>query len=469
MADTIETQLLVLGAGPGGYAAAFLAADRGLKVTLIDANERLGGTCLLIGCIPSKALLHTAKLITDARDAPHVGITFGPPKIDVSGVRGHSQKVVNTLTSNLANLAKKRKVDFVTGRGRFLDSRTVAVEGGKQYRFEHCIIATGSTPLRPPALDLSSPRLMDSTGALKLEDVPPRLLVVGGGYIGLELGYVYAALGSKVTVVELTEGLLPGVDRDLVLPLHKRLEGLFEKIYLNTKVAKLEETPQGIKATLEGADVSDKAPVFERVLVAVGRRPSSSGLGLENAGVAVDEKGFIKVDERRRTTASNIFAIGDVAGEPMLAHKATYEGKVAVEVITGEPAVYDVRAVPAVVFTDPELAWCGLTETEAKKQNREVKRVRFPWGGSGRAMTLGRTEGLTKLLVDPETDRVLGVGIVGVEAGEMIAEAMLAIEMAASARDLALTMHAHPTLSETVYEAAESLYGLAVHQLPRKG
>jgi dihydrolipoamide dehydrogenase len=469
MADITDTQLLVLGAGPGGYAAAFLAADKGMKVTLIDANERPGGTCLLVGCIPSKACLHAAKLITDARDAAHVGVTFGPPKIDINGVRGHWQKVVNTLTGNLATLAKKRKVDFVTGRGTLLDGKTIQVEGGKQYRFEHCIIATGSSPVRPPMLNLADPRVMDSTGALKLEDIPPRLLVVGGGYIGLEMGYVYAALGSKVTVVELTDGLLPGVDRDLVLPLHKRLEGLFEKIYLNTKVANLEATPQGIKATLEGADVQDPTPIFERILVAVGRRPNSRDLGLERAGVQLDEKGFIKVDERRRTSAERIFAIGDVAGEPMLAHKATYEGKVAVEVMAGEPAVYDVRAVPAVVFTDPEVAWCGLTETEAKRQNREVKRVRFPWLGSGRAMTLGRTEGLTKLIVDPETDRVLGVGIVGVEAGEMIAEAMLAIEMAASARDVALTMHAHPTLSETQMEAAESLYGLAVHQLPRKG
>jgi dihydrolipoamide dehydrogenase len=468
MAETIDTQLVVLGAGPGGYAAAFLAADKGLKVTLVDAHERPGGTCLWVGCIPSKACLHVAKLITDARDAAHFGVTFAAPQIDVNAVRGHSQKVVQTLTGNLANLAKKRKVDFVTGRGAFVDGQTVQVEGGNRYRFQHCIVATGSVPLRPPALSLASSRVMDSTGALKLEDVPPRLLVVGGGYIGLEMGYVYAALGSKVTVVEMTDGLLPGVDRDLVLPLHRRLEGLFEKIYLNAKVARLEEVPGGVRATLEGAEVADKAPVFERVLVAVGRRPNSRDLGLEKAGVRVDERGFIPVDERRRTSAERIFAIGDVAGEPMLAHKASYEGKVAVEVIAGEPAVYDVRAVPAVVFTDPEVAWCGLTETEAKKQNREVKRVRFPWGGSGRAMTLGRTEGLTKLLVDPETDRVLGVGIVGVEAGEMIAEAMLAIEMAASARDVALTMHAHPTLSETLYEAAESLYGLAVHQLPRK-
>jgi dihydrolipoamide dehydrogenase len=376
---------------------------------------------------------------------------------------------VDTLANNLAGLARRRKVEVVTGRGRFVDGQTLELDGGRRYRFEHCVVATGSVPTRPPALSLASPRVMDSTGALALEDVPPRLLVVGGGYIGLEMGYVYAALGSKVTVVEMTGGLLPGVDRDLVAPLHRRLEGLFDKIHLNTTVARLEETPQGIRATLEGGEVADRTPVFERVLVAVGRRPNSRDLGLDRAGVEVDARGFIKVDERRRTTAERVFAIGDVAGEPMLAHKASYEGKVAVEVIAGEPAVYDVRAVPAVVFTDPEVAWCGLTETEAQKENREVKRLRFPWAGSGRAMTLGRTEGLTKMLVDPQTERVLGVGIVGVGAGEMIAEAMLAIEMAASARDVALTMHAHPTLSETVGEAAEALYGLSVHQLPRKG
>jgi dihydrolipoamide dehydrogenase len=468
MADVIDTQLIVLGAGPGGYAAAFLAADKGMKVTLIDARERPGGTCLHVGCIPSKAVLHAAKLITDARDAAHIGITFGQPKIDINGVRGHWTKVVDTLTGNLGRLSKARKIDYVVGRGKFVDGRTIEVEGGNRYRFENCIVATGSVPAVPPSLNLASPRVMDSTGALKLEDVPPRLLVVGGGYIGLEMGYVYAALGSKVTVVELTAGLLPGVDRDLVLPLHKRLEKIFDKIYLKTKVAKLEETPKGIKATLEGEEVAEKEPIFERVLVAVGRRPSSRDVGLEKAGVEIDDKGFIKVDERRRTTVERIYAIGDVAGEPMLAHKATYEGKVAVEVIAGEPAVYDARAVPAVVFTDPEVAWCGLTETEAKRQEREIKRVRFPWAGSGRAMTLDRTEGLTKLIVDPETDRVLGVGIVGAGAGEMIAEAMLAIEMAASARDVAMTMHAHPTLSETVMEAAESLYGLAVHQMPPK-
>jgi dihydrolipoamide dehydrogenase len=468
MADVIETQLAVLGAGPGGYPAAFLAADKGMKVTLIDARERPGGTCLHVGCIPSKAVLHAAKLLTDARDAAHIGITFGQPKIDINGVRGHWQRVVETLTGNLGRLAQARKIDYVTGRGKFIDGRTIEVEGRGRYRFENCIVATGSVPAVPPSLNLASPRVMDSTGALKLEDVPPHLLVVGGGYIGLEMGYVYAALGSKVTVVEMTDGLLPGCDRDLVLPLHKRLSNIFDKIYLKTKVSRLEETPQGIRVTLEGEDVADKQPIFERVLVAVGRRPNSRDLGLDKAGVASDERGFIQVDERRRTTAERIYAIGDVAGEPMLAHKATYEGKIAVEVIAGEPAVYDARAVPAVVFTDPEVAWCGLTETEAQRSNREIKRVRFPWAGSGRAMTLDRTEGLTKLIVDPETDRVLGVGIVGAGAGEMIAEAMLAIEMAASARDLAMTMHAHPTLSETLMEAAESLYGLAVHQMPAK-
>jgi dihydrolipoamide dehydrogenase len=468
MADLIDTQLVVLGAGPGGYPAAFLAADKGMKVTLIDARERPGGTCLHVGCIPSKAVLHAAKLITDARDAAHIGLSFQPPKIDINGVRGHLQRVVDTLTGNLGRLSKARKIDYVTGRGKFIDGRTIEVEGRGHYRFENCIVATGSVPAIPPSLNLASPRVMDSTGALKLEELPPRLLVVGGGYIGLEMGYAYAALGSKVTVVELTEGLLPGVDRDLVLPLHKRLERIFDKIYLKTKVAKLEETPKGIRATLEGEEVADKQPIFERVLIAVGRRPSSRDIGLDKAGVEIDDKGFIRVDERRQTTAERIYAIGDVAGEPMLAHKATYEGKVAIEVIAGEPAVYDARAVPAVVFTDPEVAWCGLTETEAKRQNREIKRVRFPWAGSGRAMTLDRTEGLTKLIVDAETDRVLGVGIVGAGAGEMIAEAMLALEMAASARDLAMTMHAHPTLSETIMEAAESLYGLAAHQMPSK-
>jgi dihydrolipoamide dehydrogenase len=468
MAEVIQTQLVVLGAGPGGYAAAFLGADKGMKVTLIDPRDRPGGTCLHVGCIPSKSLLHAAKLITDARDAEHVGLKFGPPRIDLAGVRGSTSKVVDTLAGSLVKLCKDRKVDYVSSKGRFLDGQTLQVEDGRQFRFEHCVVATGSSPVRPGIFNLASPRVMDSTGALKLEEVPERMLVVGGGYIGLEMGYVYAALGSKVTVVELTDGLLPGVDRDLVLPLSKRLEKLFDKIYLKTKVTRLQEVPGGIKAFLEGEDVPDKEPVFGRVLVSVGRRPNSQDLGLDKAGVQLDEKGFIRVNEQRRTSAEKIFAIGDVAGEPMLAHKASYEGKIAVEVIAGEPVVYDVRAVPAVVFTDPEIAWCGLTQTEAKKQNREVKAVRFSWQGSGRALTLGRTEGITKMIVDPETERVLGIGIVGAGAGEMIAEAMLALEMSASARDIGLTMHAHPTLSETIGELAESVYGMATHIIPRK-
>jgi dihydrolipoamide dehydrogenase len=468
MADTIDTQLVVLGGGPGGYAAAFLAADHGMQVTLIDARERPGGTCLHVGCIPSKAVLHAAKLITDARDAAHIGLTFAEPKIDINGVRGHWQKVVDTLSKNLVGLAKARKVKLVQGKGKFLDANTIEVEGGPRVRFQQAIIATGSLPSKPPSFNLDSPRIMDSTGALKLEDVPSRLLVVGGGYIGLELGYVYAALGSQVTVVEMTEGLLPGVDRDLVKPLQDRLTKtkLFKDILLKTKVTKVEEAKNAIKATLEASDGKNSEHTFERVLVSVGRRPNSRDIGLEKAGVEVDERGFVKVDAQRRTNVQHLFAIGDIAGEPMLAHKATYEARVAVEVLAGEPAVYDARAVPAVVFTDPEIAWCGLTETEAQQQGKTVKVQKFPWTWSGRALTLGRTEGLTKLIIDPETERVLGLGIVGAGAGEMLGEGMLAIEMAGSARDVAMTMHAHPTLIETIGEAAEAYYGGTVHQMP---
>ncbi|HZT82345.1 MAG TPA: dihydrolipoyl dehydrogenase [Gemmataceae bacterium] len=470
MPETIDSDLVILGGGPGGYAAAFLAADKGMKVTLIDAGPKPGGTCLYVGCIPSKALLHAAKLVTDARDAKHAGIHFGEPRIDLDAVRGWENKVVEGLGKNLLELCKRRKVEYVSARGSFVDGNTLELSDGSRRRFRHCIVATGSVPIIPPPLRLESPRVMDSTGALKLEDVPARLLVVGGGYIGLELGYVYAALGSKVTVVELTDGLLPGVDRELVTPLFKRLSGMFDKIYLKTKVAKLEEAGKGIKAVLEGEEVEEKEPTFDRVLVAVGRRPASKGFGLENTKVELDEKGFIKVDAQRRTTEPAIYAIGDVAGEPMLAHKASHEGKVAVEAIAGDRgAAFDFRAIPAVVFTDPEIAWCGLTEGEAKRAGREVKTARFPWGASGRAATLGRTEGLTKLIVDPESDVVLGVGIVGTDAGELIGEAVLAVEMGATARDLSLTIHPHPTLTETVGEAAESLHGLATHLYrPRK-
>ncbi len=470
MPDTIDTDLTIIGAGPGGYAAAFLAADKGMKVTLIDAGEKPGGTCLHVGCIPSKALLHTAKLITDTREAAHFGLHFDPPKIDLGGVRGQWQKVVGTLSTNLLALCKTRKVDFVRGRARFTDGRTLQLDDGRRLSFRNCILATGSVPVKPPTLALDSPRVMDSTGALRLEELPASLLVVGGGYIGLELGYVYAALGSKVTVVELTPSLLPGVDSDLVQPLQKRLKGLFHKIYLNTKVVRLTETPKGVKVVLEGEDVEDKEPTFDRVLVAVGRRPNSRDLGLETTKVQLDEKGFVKVDAQRRTTEEAIYAVGDVAGEPMLAHKATFEGKVAVEAIAGESVAYDVRAVPAVVFTDPEIAWCGLTQNDAKKQGREVKVERFPWAASGRAATLGRTEGVTKLIVDPETDVILGIGICGAGAGELIGEGVLAVEMAASARDLAMSMHPHPTLTETIMEDAELLHGSATHYYkpPRK-
>jgi len=465
MPDVTESDLIVLGAGPGGYAAAFLAADKGMKVTLIDAAEKPGGTCLHVGCIPSKALLHAAKLITDARDGEQWGIHFTKPKVDLAALRAQGNKIVDTLAKNLLELCKRRKVELVKARAVFADSQTLELDSGSRRRFKHCIIAIGSSPTIPAALKLDSLRAMDSTGALRLEEIPATLLVVGGGYIGLELGYVYAALGSKVTVVEMTDGLLPGVDRDLVRPLQNRLEPLFQKIHLSTKVAKLAEAGKGIRVNLEGAEVTEKEATFDRVLIAVGRRPNSGGLGLEKTKVQLDEKGFIKVNEQRRTADERIFAIGDIAGEPMLAHKATHEGKVAVEAIAGEPAAFDARAIPAVVFTDPEIAWCGLTETEARRDKHEVKVARFPWLASGRAATLARTEGLTKLVLDAESDRVLGVGIVGAGAGELIGEAVLAVEMSASARDLSLIIHPHPTLTETLGEAAEAIYGTATHLL----
>lgn len=463
MAELAEKDLVVLGGGPGGYAAAFLAADKGMNVTLIDALERPGGTCLHMGCIPSKTLLHVARLIGEIKEAGAWGVQVPAPKIDLATLRARNSKIVETLSKNLLDLCKRRKVEFLRGRGAFVDSSTIQVGDDAQRKFKHCIIATGSTPIKPALFNLDSPRVMDSTAALKLEEVPASLLVVGGGYIGLELGCVYSALGSAVTVVELTDGLLPGVDRDLVRPLQQRLEKQFHKIYLNTKVAGLVATSNGVRAKLEGADVQDKEPEFGRVLVAVGRRPTSGGLGLEKTKVEVDAKGFIKVDRHMRTTENHILAIGDVAGEPMLAHKASYEGKIAVEGLAGEPAEWDAQAVPAVVFTDPEIAWCGLTEAQAKQQKKEVNVLRFPWAASGRAATLGRQEGLTKLITEPGSDRLLGVGIVGSGAGELISEGVLAIEMGAGARDLALTIHPHPTMSETYPEAAESAFGPTTH------
>jgi dihydrolipoamide dehydrogenase len=463
MADLVETELLVLGAGPGGYSAAFLAADRGLRVTLVDAGAKPGGVCLHRGCIPSKALLHAADIINEAHEAVSWGLKFSKPEIDLAVLRARKEKVVDIMASSLAKLCKERQITWIQTKGAFEDANNLALESGGKVKFKHAIIASGSSPTRIPSLSLPGPRVMDSTGALQLETIPTSLLIVGGGYIGLEMGAVYAALGSQVTVVELTASLLPGVDPDLVRPLFQRLQKSFAKIHLNTKVSKVEETTGGIRATLEGPEVTDPQATFDRVLVAVGRRPNSSGLGLDKAGVAVDEKGFIKVDEHRRTNVPNLYAIGDVAGEPMLAHKAAHEGKLAVEVICGEPAVWEPRCIPAVVFTDPEIAWAGLMEHEAKKLNREVKVARFHWGASGRATTLGRSDGITKLVVDPESDRILGVGLAGPSAGELIAEGVLAIEMAATARDIALSIHPHPTLTETIGEAAESLHGLATH------
>ena len=462
MAETHSTDLVVLGGGPGGYAAAFLAADRGVQTTLVDAAKKPGGTCLHVGCIPSKTLLHVAHLIRAAGDAAEFGLKFASPDVDLAKLRAKGDKIVDTMSTSLLKGCKDRGITHVIGRGTFVDRNTLRVEGGPSVRFQKCIIAVGSIPAMLPMFDIKSPHIMDSTAALHIDSVPKTLLVVGGGYIGLELGSVYAALGSQVTVVEMTPNLLPGVDADLVRPLHAKLRAQFEKIYLETKVVKVDEGKGGIEAHFEGeADV--KKANYEKVLVAVGRKPNTANAGLDKIGVEL-ERGFIKTDAQRRTKASHIFAIGDCAGEPMLAHKAAHEGKLAVEVITGEKgAAWDPLAMPAVVFTDPEIAWCGLSETDAKKQNRNVKIAVFRWGFSGRASTLGRNDGLTKMLVDPATDQVLGVGVVGVGAGELISEAVVAIEMGATAKDVAMCIHPHPTLSETIGEAAETLHGLSSH------
>lgn len=460
---TTHVPLVVLGGGPGGYAAAFLAADLGMEVAVVEREERLGGTCLLRGCIPSKALLHVGRVLAEARELDSWGIDLGKPKIKVDALRARKDKVIATLTGGLSQLARRRNVRLIQGGARFTGSGSLEVtgpEGSQTVTFDHCILASGSRPARIPAFDLPTPRVMDSTAALELQEIPESLLVIGGGYIGLEMGTVYAELGSKVSVVELTDGLLPGADRDLVKPLQARLEKLFETIHLKTKVAGIEEKKKSILVRFEGPEGPFERE-FSRVLVAVGRRPNSDGLGLENTGVKVSPKGFVEVDGQQRTADPKILAIGDVCGEPMLAHRASHQGKVAVESLHGEPALFAPRCIPAVVFTDPEIAWAGLTEQEARAAGRTVEVSRYPWAASGRAQALGRTEGLTKLVVDPETDTVLGVGIVGAGAGELIAEGALAIEMAASARDLAETIHAHPTLGETLAFAAENHFGTA--------
>lgn len=474
MSESPNLNIAVVGGGPGGYAAAFLAADLGMKVTLIDPEANPGGVCLYRGCIPSKALLHVANLIEESHQAKNWGIEFPEPKIDLARLRSWKESVVKKLTGGLGQLSKQRHVQYVQGRASFENPTTLRVTksgGGEEWlSFDRIIVATGSRPAIVPTLKLDSSRMMDSTGGLNLEDIPGSLLVVGGGYIGLELGSVYAALGTRVTVVEMLPGLLPGADRDLVVPLHKRLEKMFEAIWLNTTVASVQQEGNGIRATFEGAEVREREKVFDRVLVSVGRKPNSEIPGLENTRVKVGPRGFIQVNKQLQTDEPSIYAIGDVVGEPMLAHKASHEGRVAVEAIAGHKVAFEPNAIPAVVFTDPEVAWCGLTETQAEKENREVKVAKFPWAASGRAITLDRPEGLTKLVIDAETERVLGVGIVGMGAGELIAEGVLAIEMSALASDVALSIHPHPTLSETVMESAEVFFGTSTHVYrPKRG
>src|SRR5947209_1621267 len=462
----MNIQLAVVGGGPGGYAAAFLAADLGLSVALIDPEVNPGGVCVYRGCIPSKALLHVAKLIDESRQAKAWGVEFGEPTIDLAKLREFKNAVVKRLTTGTGQLVKHRKVHYLQGYAEIVDAHNVKVRlvagGEEQVRFEHAILATGSTPAIPPALAVNDPRVMDSTAALDLPDIPKSLLVIGGGYIGLELGTVYATLGSAVTVVEMTSGLLPGADRDLVDVLAKRIVQAMKSVLLETKVVAVKPEPGGVRVTLEGKS-DQKEQVFDRVLVSVGRRPNSKIPGLERTHVQVDQRGFIMVDEQRRTHEPSIFAIGDVVGEPMLAHKASHEGRVAVEVMAGENVAFAPKAIPAVVFTDPELAWAGLTEAQAAKENRAVTIAKFPWGASGRAITIDRTDGLTKLVLDRDSERILGVGLVGPGAGELIAEGVLAIEMGANATDLKLTIHPHPTLTETMMESAEVFFGQATH------
>jgi dihydrolipoamide dehydrogenase len=484
-AMAMHSKVVVLGGGPGGYAAAFLAADLGMEVAIVEADQRLGGTCLLRGCIPSKALLHVAKVISEAADMTDWGVEYAKPRVSIDKMRARKEQVIETLSGGLAQLAKRRGVRVITARGIFVDSQTLQLEGGdpntydnERLTFNHCILATGSVPAMPKMFKIDSPRVMDSTGALALADVPETLLVVGGGYIGLEMATVYAELGSKVTVVELTDGLLPGADRDLVKPLEKRLRERLAGVHLGTKVVELTPAGEKVDVKMEGPLANDDLRMtndesksnsslgirhssFDRVLVSIGRRPVTSGIGLENTKVKVNDRGFVAVDQRQRTSDPYILAIGDVAGEPMLAHKASHEGKVAAEVLAGHPAAFEPAAIPAVVFTDPEIAWAGLTAEEAKRTKRDVAVAQYPWQASGRAIAIGRTDGMTKWIVDPTSDRVLGCGIVGAGAGELIAEAVVAIEMGATARDVAESIHPHPTLSETLSFASEVHLGTA--------
>ena len=452
--------VVVIGAGPGGYTAAFRAADLGLNVLLIERYPQLGGVCLNVGCIPSKALLHTAQVINETRDMKDHGITFGEPVIDIDKLRGFKENVIGQLTNGLKGLAKQRKVEVAEGNASFISATQLKISGSDERTvdFKNAIIAAGSSVVRIPGFPYEDERLIDSTGALELKDIPERLLVVGGGIIGLEMSCVYQALGSKITVVELSETLIPGCDRDLVKPFQKRVSGLFENIYLGTRVTEMQSASNGITVSFEGSD-APASDTFDKVLLSIGRSPNGKSIGAENAGVQVDERGFIKVDKQQKTNIANIYAIGDIVGQPMLAHKATHEGKVAAEVIAGKKSFFDAKTIPSVAYTDPEIAWMGLTETEAKEQNIEYEKGVFPWAASGRAISIARTEGLTKVLLDPTTKRLLGAGMVGQNAGELLAEAVLALEMGADIEDIALTVHPHPTLSETLNFACEVAEG----------
>jgi dihydrolipoamide dehydrogenase len=466
-----HADLVVLGAGPGGYTAAFRAADLGKKVVLIERYAALGGVCLNVGCIPSKALLHVAKVITEAEETEHQGVVFGKPTIEVDRLRTWKDSVISKLTKGLTALAKQRKVEVIHGIGKFISPHLIQVEtasGIKSVSFEHCIIAAGSSVTRIPDFPYDDPRLIDSTGALNLEDIPKRMLIIGGGIIGLEMATVYDALGSSVSVVELMDQLIPGADADLVKPLHRRIQKRYEAIYLKTRVTRIESCDEGLRVTFAG-EKSLEPQIYDRVLLAVGRRPNGRDIGAENAGIHVNERGFISVDEQLRTNVSHIFGIGDIVGEPMLAHKATHEGKLVAEIIAGHKATFDARTIPSVAYTDPEIAWMGLTETEAKKQGIDYERASFPWAASGRAIAMGREEGMTKLLLDKNTRRILGAGMVGVNAGELIAEAVLALEMGADMQDIGLTIHPHPTLSETIFFASEIAEGSITDlYLPKK-
>ena len=467
-----STQVVVIGGGPGGYAAAYLASDLSKQVTLVNLDKNPGGVCLYKGCIPSKALLHVAKLLNETEDAKKWGIEFAKPKIDLDKLRNWKNGIVDKLTGGVGLVGKQRKINFIQGKASFTSSSKLTIEKKdgetEELEFEKAIIATGSQIATIPSLDIKSKRVLNSTTALDLPAIPKSLLVIGGGYIGLELGSVYQALGSKVSVVEMTSGLLPDADRDLVNFLAKKIKEKYDKVMLNSKVTEMKEVKNGVSVKIEGKEGKVTEEVYDYVLMSIGRKPDTSGLGLDKTSVKVNQRGWIVVNKQMQTDDPNIFAIGDIAGEPMLAHKASHEGRVAAEVIAGHKSAFDPLAIPAVVFTDPEIAWAGITENQAKEKGINYEVAKFPWAASGRALTLDRNDGVTKLIVDPESQRLLGIGICGPGAGELIAEGVLAIEMGANLTDLKLTIHPHPTLSETIMEASEAFFGQSTHMYKPK-